>query len=476
MAANQTLSAIAEWKLDAREESVERYFFALDRLAEISTGTASFVIGRKGSGKTAIAEHLHRRRDSQVFTTMLSFKAFPFNSLYQHADSAYPRPNQYTTLWRHVLCSTVCSMLGRNEAIANSALIRKAFDLDLETALGKGIESIASKSVTVSVLGTGGGMSYGTQESSTELPWHRRADELERFMLESIDDSSYYILFDELDEDYRLASDPRKGGDYFDLITGLFKAVQQLRRACATTGARIYPIIFLRDDIFDRIRDPDKNKWMDAAIELEWDEPHIKAMLSHRIARASSEYGSPGSFESTWSLAFEDIDIRYGRSNSHRRSIFKHIQRTTLMRPRDFVHYIRQCAIHAITAGHTVIAPNDAVLAEHKYSEHLRREFVDELHTALPQIEEILNVFSTLRKPLFRVDEFKGAFFGQFRHTSERPDLDDVLKTLFEFSVIGNVPRQTNRPIFRYQERKANLSRTEGLCLHRGLLKALAIY
>ncbi|WP_193051488.1 hypothetical protein [Pseudoalteromonas undina] len=48
---------------------------------------------------------------------------------------------------------------------------------------------------------------------------------------------------------------------YTELLTSLFKAVQDVRSIFRHSN--VFPIVFLRDDIYDILQDPDKGKWTD---------------------------------------------------------------------------------------------------------------------------------------------------------------------------------------------------------------------
>ena len=53
------LDEIRKWKLDAKVENNARYFYLFEQARDVESGDACFVIGRKGSGKTAIAAHIN---------------------------------------------------------------------------------------------------------------------------------------------------------------------------------------------------------------------------------------------------------------------------------------------------------------------------------------------------------------------------------------------------------------------------------
>lgn len=61
---NETIKRIADnWKLDARFEDNNKYFFNYQEVEQILNDDKCYVIGRKGSGKTAICEHILKASD-----------------------------------------------------------------------------------------------------------------------------------------------------------------------------------------------------------------------------------------------------------------------------------------------------------------------------------------------------------------------------------------------------------------------------
>ncbi|MBC3886805.1 hypothetical protein GH810_00545 [Acetobacterium paludosum] len=53
---------------------------------------------------------------------------------------------------------------------------------------------------------------------------------------------------------------------------------------------------------------------------------------------------------------------------------------------------------------------------------------------------------------------------------------EQVLKILFDFSVIGNDPSIKNQAIFKYEKDAARFNFRENIIVHRGLYKALQIF
>jgi len=118
-----------------------------------------------------------------------------------------------------------------------------------------------------------------------------RVNQLEDIILSNIDNSRYLIIFDELDEDYKTITEEEQYKKYTSLITGLFKAAQDIKAIFNSGETKIYPIIFLRDDIYEILQDSDKTKWNDLKISLDWDYEKIKQLMAFRISRAIDSEG-----------------------------------------------------------------------------------------------------------------------------------------------------------------------------------------
>ncbi|GAK59285.1 hypothetical protein U27_06262 [Candidatus Vecturithrix granuli] len=463
------------WKLEAKEEDNERYFYFFNEVDRILKGAKNYVIGRKGTGKTAISEYITslNKRDGKIFTEKLKFKNFPFNELYGLKDAKFTPPNQYITLWKHLIYSIICKMMLRNSNI-NSKIhqsLSLSYEPDTITSLPRLVAEWTHKDFEV----------LDPDEKSTtfrrtdEIPWIMKVDILEDIIRKHIDDSKYYIVFDELDEDYRNIKETKSFELYDNLITSLFKAVQEIRSSFRDTRYHIYPIIFLRDDIYGLIKDADKNKWTDFKIELDWDIQKIQRLIAFRISRAFSKDQEILPFGKVWNYIFFNLSVKMGNERAKEMSIFDYIVRSTQLRPRDFIRYIQVCAEETVLGGHDLIHPNTVKKVDKAFSNYLRAEIEDEIFPILPDISNIFRVLSEIRKQFLSIEEFKDTYDKYVSNgTIQETNVNLVLQLLYDFSVIGNCTRN-DAQIFKYKNKEARLNFSENIVIHRGLYKALQI-
>lgn len=470
------LTEISRWSIEAKDEDTERYFYYFDDIKALEEGYKNYVIGRKGTGKTAIAEYLHQKDDYNRFSSLLSFKNFPFNFLYEYKDHDYNRPNQYITIWTYVIYHHVCSLMARNEMVTSrcSREFKSHFQDDIHGALSRSLKRITNSSYNLSFLGTGGGYETGSETEQFDLV--RGTDVLRDFVLENIDESEYYIIFDELDEDYRDILNPDRKDGYFELLISLFKACQIVRSDFSKHHAKVRPVVFLRNDIFDLCRDVDKNKWLDRSVRLDWDVARLRNLVNFRLSRAIDPSAEVAQ-KDVWSQVFSVTTTRHGHLDKNRAETFNYLTSRTFLRPRDLISFIRECARIADSQEKDRIGNDEIKEAAKAHSAYLRREVIDEVFPVLDDIAEVLGVLSKIRKQIFTRKEFNDRYREYVnQNRSHRPILSEsrILQLLYHFNVIGNITRGNHR-VFAYDSDAKVLNMDEHFCVHNGLIHSLDI-
>jgi len=472
------------WKLEAKQENNDRYFYHVEESNKILNGERFYVIGRKGSGKSAISEYILNLRDQtneesyNVFTEKLSFKNFPFNELYALENAKYTQPNQYITIWKYIIYSCICRLMVKNQQIDNEArnVLEKLYPPDPIKSLSRLIDKWTTKEFGAQILGTGANIKVDKISIFNDLSWIEKTNILEDIIEQYIDNSKYYVVFDELDEDYRVFENTETQNQYIYLITSLFKAVQDIKAIFKDKKQFICPIVFLRDDIYALIKDTDKNKWGDFIVSLEWDEQKIKKMLAYRISKAIDANGAILTFNDAWNKLFLREHVYMGTRDRKRMKIFDYITLSTQLRPRDYVKYIQVCAEKTHSEGYSKVAATTVKAVDKGFSNYLRDEILDEVHAQLPDIQTILSIISQIRKWNFTIDEFKETYLSYYQKgTVKEGNVDYVLQMLFNFSVIGNRPKNRTVSFFKYNNQEARFNFNENIIVHRGLFKALQI-
>lgn len=363
-----------------------------------------------------------------------------------------------------------------NEAIDSDIVskLKKIFHPDdNKKQLSKLIEKYTVKDFGIQILGSG--INIGGEKIKSDVDWIEIIDILENAILENIDDSNYYILFDELDEDYKDFKIEAEKENYFDLVTGLFKAVQDVKTLFKNNKINVYPVFFLRTDIFDLITYSDKNKWSDSIINLTWTPDKLKKLLAYRLGIVFED--STLSFDDCWNNLFSKKPLWTGANKKKRINSFEYMLRSTQNRPRDFIKYFQECAKQVLANNGCLVNQQIIKLADSDFSEYMRNEIIDEIYSVLPEYEEIFAILSLIRKQTFNPQEFVDKYDEMVKDGEiQNRGAEKVLKLLFEYSVIGNAPSIKNQSIYKYEKNNARFNFREKIIIHRGLFKALQIF
>lgn len=472
---------VTGWKLEAKLED-SKYFYNYKEVQTILDNKRCYVIGRKGAGKTAICSHIVKEKSYDCFSERLTFKNFPFNELYGLRNEKYTAPNQYITIWKYLIYSSVCKMMVNNEKIDGDVRhqLSQIYPKNDVKQLARKVSEWTSAEFGVNILGNGGNLKASRDISSPVkgIDWIEKVNILEDIIINYCDESKYYIVFDELDEDYRDVSNQNESSQYKSLLTSLFKAIQDVKSIILETTLNIRPIVFLRDDIYALLNDSDKNKWSDMKIDLEWTEERIKNMIAYRISKDVNPNGNILTFNKAWDKIFRHGDMSYGGYRSKRISTFDFISRSTQMRPRDFIKYIQACCEHAMEKGESYVSSDTIRHVDRAFSNYLRSEITDEIYPLVPEIEVVFQIISNIRKQTFTWKEFVDEYNKYLTQgTLSQQNANYVLDTLFNFSVIGNENKfQRGRNYYKYLHTNMTYNSDEKIVLHRGLLKSLQIY
>lgn len=183
------------------------------------------------------------------------------------------------------------------------------------------------------------------------------------------------------------------------------------------------------------------------------------------------------SFDDAWEKIFTRTPISYGTRQGKKTHSFDFIANSTHLRPRDFIRYIQCCCAETVTKGDSFITNGTIKYEDRAFSNYMKDEVKDEIFPLLPDIENIFQVLSNIRKWNFSVNEFiieynKYVATGKIKEENT----DYVLDVLFNFSVIGNQDKH-HKDIyyFKYQHTNMTYNKNENVVIHRGLFKALQI-
>jgi hypothetical protein len=473
-------------RIDAESElQLGEFFLRTDAYKRIEDQQHPVVVGRKGTGKTAIYKVLLQRASdlSNVHAAGLLFANYPWGAHADVQDTDAAPVERYSASWQFLILIELAKLALRNkDSIPAGEDVKKAasvLDKFIRTNWGqvnyKFKDTFKKRNYSFNFEPKFAGASLASlrvdQVARDRLAgFLTEANRWLMFCLGHVlsSDDWYFVLFDELDRGY----DPADS-EYADRLIGLILASRDVFQWADDSGLDVSPTLFLRSDIYEELSFPDKNKVSDNLVEpLTWTdddegENSLKALIDQRIrVIAGVDVDDP------WTLVFDDQLMR-GTQPKH-----KHMAARTYLRPRDMIKFGNLCLERAQQADDERITNRNIADARPSYSQYVVKELDDEIHEAVPQWKRYLDLLRRVHKLRFERSEFETAFdASKLGRLGVTPD--EVLEVLYQFSVIGFTKAGGggyggSAVTFRYQEPSIAFDPgAKVLRVHLGLKEAL---
>ena len=455
------------------------YFIRIPEYELVRTGEAMIVVGRKGTGKSAICEMLSdsARGEPGVFAANLSFKDSPSAVMFEATDERFTGSSQYISIWKFVIALETAKLVLEDNSVPSpereglERFLRENFGapgthyLDAVSTLKDQGWSLRFPDILPHLGGTGISKTAKTTESR-QLHFGLAAKELLERLRGLPTRNVFYLLFDQLDEDYgRL---PR----YLDLLMSLLKAAYQVRQEMQTGKMKLRPVIVIREDVHSHLKDADLNKLSAYTVRLRWkkhftgpDQPSLRGLVLERIR---SSLGEPpgrswGDLNALWPAVVDEMKWKGPTATA-----WDYLVNKTMLRPRDIIQALKRCQPYETGAKLTPTAINGASVS---YAEWLYNEIGDEMGTDLNEWREALGLLGQVGGQ-FTLRTWE-AGFSKHAVLNEKHKPLDVLQKLYEYGAIGMVgPRFWT---FKFSDPQLLFDKTAAFGVHWGLRPYLSI-
>lgn len=456
----------------------------MEEAGQLIKGEKSFVISRKGTGKSALAKHLLAQGGDTHFTSKLSLDDFPYED-FRKLDDQEQQPSQRFELgWQYVIYCEIASLMMRNSSLRWSARdkLRQVFEARRLGAVSN-IRRWTSPDFWMDLVEAG--LKIDLLKGRTPTVREKR-DAIRELVLESLDEAVYVVLFDGLDAGYSKLT-PDRHSEYMDILSSLFGAIRSVRTELAARQQKkssVRLVVFLRDDIFDRISDANREKFSDDAIPLKWDEQRLRRLIAFRIAVAAGK-DKKTAFDELWKeLCGGHLEFTH---NQRKWDKLDFISSFTFRRPRDYIYYLSRCCKkvydRAEGKAHPLVIGGDVLQqSASDFSRHLRREIEDEIGGEFPEVKSVLDVFEKMERRIFTKADFDQRYVASYPEVAVTHPTRQVLNKLFQYSVVGNIT-PGGQPFFRYmasdqtkfRQFEEALKGQGKLVIHRGLTRDLGV-
>jgi len=466
----------------------------LDRLCE---NNRFFLIGDKGTGKTAYAVYLVNNFYNNIFASLSYIRETDYKKFVSLKKEKHLVLSDYTDIWKVILLLLFSQSIKRTEKsspiMGNITKFRNinkavqeyysnAFSPEIQYALNFVEQSKLAAQLVLKYASAGAekskGVSFSEVRFQTNLLYiQRNFEEALRPLKLQV---NHLLFIDGID--IRPSSIPYS--DYLECIKGLANAVWSLNNDffanIKDSVGRLRVVLLIRPDIFSSLGlQNQNNKIRDNSVLLDWQVtyPLYRKSLIFKVADRLLGYrqSTPLELGVAWDYYFPYKIVEHGQRE---RDSFISFLRFSLYRPRDIITMLKILQKLFIQEGRNlneVFRKDDFDNSEFRreYADYLSGEIRDSLsfyHT-VEEYELFLKFFEYLEgKPRFTYDEYVQAYgrFIVFLESNNLPkpnffeSADTFLQYLYELNVICYIEETQDQDVWlrwSFRERSfANIS------------------
>ena len=416
------------------------YFLRTDAYQRAQRGDVRLVVGRKGSGKTAVfaqtRDNLRRKRQNIILDLrpegykLLKFKEDVLRLL--EPGTFY---HTITAFWEYVLLLEVCHKLLEKDRerhkrdstlFAPYRVIADLYERDRFISEGDFPERMSR---LIDSIRTRHAVAHGahfpvrlTEPEVTNLLYdHDIAILRDRVTNYLRRKESIWILFDNLDKGW-----PTHGLEHEDvlILRALLEATRKLERHLHRNEIDAHTLVFIRNDVYELLVEETPDRGKEAKANLDWtDRDLLREIVRRRLVFSGlSDELSAG--EAWLTICTSHIN---GEESS------QYIIDRCLMRPRCLIDIINYSKSFAVNLRHERIEPEDIEKGMKAYSTDLVFEVGLEIRDILPEAEDLLYEFieSPHHIPEDRLAQMLGRYTEQLR--------DALLDNLLWYGFLGVV-------------------------------------
>jgi hypothetical protein len=444
---------IKEWMPEfpvASEEdkNLLEYFVKTDTITLLDNGEKWLVLGRKGTGKTAIFKYFSSNMflSDQKISQPINFRDYPWPIHKLYKESMEGEITAYFKSWKYIIIvQAIIRLIQENEKegtlskhLQNAKkIITKIYGspipgvLDVIKSKFKRITKLAGPSASIDELSLSTiDVSFDEISQDQTLIDSLKSNAfnlLEYFdtIFKKESNKRVFILMDQLDENWLID----EISEYSKILINLLNVARNLN-SDGEYNDKLKIILFLRTDIYETLRFNDKNKIKKGnSVEIRWDDKSLDEMFYERIKNfAPADILNTEQKDSD--AIFEIKHVRHGATP------FRHILRRSFYRPRDVIVYFNEIRNQHISSKSGLYTSKDLYNAEKEYSISLYDEFIDEWGNQKPDLEKSLNILQNIGVQTFSYSDFSAAYKKIFNNL-DKSMINELLLFLFNNSIIG---------------------------------------
>ncbi|MBW4670294.1 MAG: ATP-binding protein [Cyanomargarita calcarea GSE-NOS-MK-12-04C] len=454
---------------------------------DIKSRKKSLVIGRKGSGKSALCLMLKKELslEEKTYVCLVTPDAISADEIRQFQMSGVNEQQSKKLIWKYIFLVQICKFLlevarNHNDWESSSDNSDWSVENDLSHTLNK-IRSFLVENNEVDDLNfqekfwsiinrIQTKITLKAFDQSAEIETNHETNEgknfdykldfLEKYLeklLKFFQKYKFYILVDKVDEiwDNDTSSDKT--------VIGLLMASKQINEIYDNA----FCTVFLRADIYEQLQFFDKDKLRGDEVSVTWTSEKLPEIILER-AKASTKNRDLTS-DSFWSEYFPQ------QINTETTSDF--ILSYTLMRPREIIQLCNLCVDTARREGSITVECKHITQAIDSYSNWKLNDLIGEYIINYPFLNDLLILFSNtsyvVPRQCFEIvfERVIPALEERYSNYKNYLNIDTVLNILYGIGFLG--VERVDKSVFYYQNAKTVEETDKVFIVHPAFRNAL---
>lgn len=422
------------------------YYLQTDAFQRTRRGESRIVVGRKGSGKTALfaqlRDHIRKRKKDIVIDLkpegykLLKFKESVLSLLTD--GTVY---HVITAFWEYLLLLEVCYKLLEKDKVPHMRdhrlyePYRKLSELyEADEYLGEGDFSERMTKLIGKITDSYNSTYRDSRKNVLQQPeitnilyCHDVAklrSQVESYLRFK---DSLWLLFDNLDKGW-----PTHGVQKEDLIIirSLLEATRKIERDLQKNNLECHTLVFLRNDIYELLVEETPDRGKEAKVLLDWtDEDLLRELIRKRLLHSGI---------SSEDVSFNNIWPKICVTHIQGEESSQYLIERSLMRPRCLLDLLKHAKSYAVNLKHNRITEDDVSKGLSQYSTDLLVDIGYEIRDVFPEANDILYAFIG-SKSRINIEEVKACLM---EYEIQASNLDRIIDLLFWYGFLGLVDQK----------------------------------
>ena len=381
-------------------QTLEHYYLRGDEFTRTLRGEVNVVVGRKGTGKTALFSQVRNdlRRNPNRVVVDLKPEGYQLVKLREAVldyltDGA--KAHLLTAFWEYILTLEVAYKLLEKDRVRHVRdheirphylELRDAYHHSPNVVVGDFSERLWELSSTVcEEFVDQFGPIAGQQLTSDEVTEIIHSDQLRKLrdVVSGYVDfkDAVWVLFDNLDKGWSV---PGPSSDDILILRCLIDAARKMQREMQRRNHDFHCVVFIRNDVYQLLMEESPDFGKEMRVSLDWrDAELLREMLRRRLVLNGFD-------EDT---TFHDIWPSLCISHYKAEETSQYMIDRCLMRPRNLLKIFNHCKASAVNFGRSRIDPQDIEKGVLIYSTDLLIEADQELANIEPTAKGIIYHF-----------------------------------------------------------------------------------